>query len=386
MAYPDFNPLRNRLNMLAEYAYLQQEYGCSDKKIESICQKLKETLEKAETEIRALAPDAALAEKEPNGYDAIHALCDGGNPTANIDDLENKMAGAVFGRFAGCTLGVPVEQWDVPSMKNQALYCGMDFPPKEYWRYVDHPWILQYQVDARTKYSRDGIDGVPVDDDVTYTILGLLIVEKYGFDFITEDVGEFWKEYLPYACTAEMVALDNLRNGIDANYAAELNNPYCQWIGADIRADGFAFAAAGNPHLAARLGYYDAYLSHRRNGIYGEMFFAAAEAAAFMVTDPLDAVLMALREIPRECTLHKDIEWALKIGPTLADYEAAREAVNRRFAGMSAVHTNNNACLVVFALILGRGDFSESISQVVAMGLDNDCTGATTGSIMGAIV
>ena len=53
---------------------------------------------------------------------------------------------------------------------------------------------------------------------------------------------------------------------------------------------------------------------------------------------------------------------------------------------MSCVHTNNNACLAGFALMLGHGDFSESLSQVVAMGLDNDCTGATTGSIMGAIV
>jgi ADP-ribosylglycohydrolase len=279
-----------------------------------------------------------------------------------------------------------VELWGIPAMKDLALHCGMAFPPKEYWHEVDRPWALQYQVDAREKYSRDGIDGVPVDDDVTYTILGLLILEKYGFDFTTEDVGEYWKAHLPYACTAEMVALENLKNGIDANHAAELNNPYCQWIGADIRADGFAFAAAGNPHLAAKLGYYDAYLSHRRNGIYGEMFFAAAESAAFMVTNPLEAITMALREIPKECTLHKDIEWALEVGPTITDYEAAREAVNQRFAGMNDVHTNNNACLVIFALILGHGDFTESISQVVAMGLDNDCTGATTGSIVGAIV
>ena len=77
---------------------------------------------------------------------------------------------------------------------------------------------------------------------------------------------------------------ENLRAGIAAEHAAEKNNPYAQWIGADIRADGFAYAAAGDPALAASLGYRDAYLTHRRNGIYGEMFFAAAEAAAFVLS------------------------------------------------------------------------------------------------------
>lgn len=385
MKYMDFSPMRDQLYRLSEYASLKTEHGCGSE-VGRLYEKLKNALEDTEKELCALEPDAVLAAKEPDDYEAIEALCEGGNLTAAVPDLDEKMAGAVLGRFAGCLLGIPVEMWSIPTMKNLAKHCGMAFPPKGYWLEVDRPWDVQYQVDAREKYSLSGMDGVAVDDDITYTILGLLILEKYGFAFTTADVGEYWKEYLPYACTAEMAALDNLKNGIDANHAAEHNNPYCQWIGADIRADGFAFASAGNPHLAAKLGYTDAYLSHRRNGIYGEMFFAAAEAAAFTVKDPLDAIRIALREIPKECALHKDIEWALEAGPSLTDYQTARDAVDKRFAGMSCVHTNNNACLVVFALMLGHGDFSESISQVVAMGLDNDCTGATTGSIMGAIV
>ena len=80
------------------------------------------------------------------------------------------------------------------------------------------------------------------------------------------------------------------------------------------------------------------------------------------------------------------MEWALTVGPTLADYQAARDAVDQRFAGMSSVHTNNNAALTVFGLFLGKGDFTATIANVIAMGLDNDCTGATVGSIIGAIV
>jgi ADP-ribosylglycohydrolase len=76
----------------------------------------------------------------------------------------------------------------------------------------------------------------------------------------------------------------------------------------------------------------------------------------------------------------------LKVGPGLKDWRAARAAVDERFKGMHVVHTNNNACLTVFGLMLGEGDFTKTIGMTVAMGLDNDCTAATAGSIVGAIV
>ena len=78
------------------------------------------------------------------------------------------------------------------------------------------------------------------------------------------------------------------------------------------------------------------------------------------------------------------MRWALKAAPKIADYRAARAAVDRRFAGMSGVHTVNNACLTILGLAIGGTDFSEVIAQTLAMGLDNDCTAATAGSIAGA--
>jgi ADP-ribosylglycohydrolase len=78
--------------------------------------------------------------------------------------------------------------------------------------------------------------------------------------------------------------------------------------------------------------------------------------------------------------------WALETAPNLTDYLSARKILDERFAGMHFVHTNNNACAIVFALYLGKGDFTKTISIAVGMGLDNDCTAATCGSIIGAIV
>jgi ADP-ribosylglycohydrolase len=58
--------------------------------------------------------------------------------------------------------------------------------------------------------------------------------------------------------------------------------------------------------------------------------------------------------------------------------------VEERFGGMSGVHTNLNACLTIFGLMIGGNDFSRCIGETVAMGYDNDCTAATVGSIFGA--
>ena len=70
--------------------------------------------------------------------------------------------------------------------------------------------------------------------------------------------------------------------------------------------------APGWPERAAAMAYTDAYLSHRRQGIYGEMFFAAAIAAAFAEDDPVAALRIGLTEIPSECTLAKAVRWHLE--------------------------------------------------------------------------
>ena len=128
------------------------------------------------------------------------------------------------------------------------------------------------------------MDGVPTDDDLNYTLLGLMILEEYGLDFTTDQLGEAWIKYLPFAFTAEGIALDNLRKGVPPMQAAEVDNCFLNWIGADIRSDPWGYAAPGWPEKAAEFAYRDAYVSHRRNGIYAAMFFSAAISAASPLT------------------------------------------------------------------------------------------------------
>lgn len=390
MTYPNqhIERLRAKLNSLNDWAALKHEYGAQG--IADIIARVEREIEAACLHIRQLPIDPELAAREPNALDAIRALRPEGprrlwqsfDETAYADRLE----GALLGRFAGCTLGAPVEFWPIDKMANLARENGMDFPPLDYWKYVPEPYELRYAVSPREAYTRDKMKGVPVDDDVTYTLLGLLILEDGGPQFTVEDVGAAWLKYLPYACTAEDIALQNLKKGVPAAQAGELDNPFCEWIGADIRSDPWGYAAPGWPERAAEMAWRDAFISHRRQGIYGEMYFSAVIAAAFAVDDPVEALRLGLTEIPRECALAQAIRWALEEAPRIRDYRAARAAAEAYCAGMSGVHTIINALLTIWGITIHGTDFSKVIGEVVAMGLDNDCTAATAGSIVGAVV
>lgn len=387
MSYPYIPDFNSTLESLIEYARLKHEYG--SKGISGILTELEMNMKNTLEKIKNLPVDEASAASEPDNLLEIRRLRTEG-PRKMIERLDlkiyqEKLKGAMLARFAGCTLGAIVEFWTVDKMEKWAAYIGDKFPSVDYWSKISNPNALRYEKSACQEYTRNSMNGVPVDDDIVYTLLGLLIAEDYGINFTTEDIGNNWIKYLPYACTAEQVALSNLKKGIPALEAADIENPYCQWIGADIRSDPWAYMALGYPEKAAEMAYRDAYISHRRNGIYGEMFFSAAQAAAFVVDNPIDAVKIGLTEIPKDCALHKDIEWALESGRNIKNYKEARAAVDGRFAGMSGVHTNSNACLTVLGLMIGGTDVTRVISEIVAMGQDNGCTAATAESIVGAI-
>ncbi|MBT7161665.1 MAG: ADP-ribosylglycohydrolase family protein [Victivallales bacterium] len=388
MNYPSLPNLNHLSKQLHLQSQLKHEYGSTG--IDAVLAKAGNALQTALSELEGLPVDEALARQEPSALAEIQALRPDG-PRRLWDTLDpatyaERVEGALLGRFAGCTLGAPVEFWPVDKMAAWAEEIDGPFPPTDYWSEITDRHQLRYNRSRRDAYTRDLMDGVPVDDDVTYTLLGLLILEDHGPDFTVADVGAAWLKYLPMACTAEAVALGNLRKGLPAEEVGAVGNPYCEWIGADIRADPWGYLAPGWPEKAAELAWRDAYISHRRNGIYGEMFFAAAISAAFAVDDPIEAMEIGLTEIPAECAMAKAVRWALDTASDITDYKVARETVNEHFVGMHPVHTINNACLTIWGLTIGRRDFTKVISETVAMGLDNDCTAATAGSLCGAIV
>lgn len=329
----------------------------------------------------------------------------------NSSQWLDKFNGAWLGRAIGCALGKPLEYG--------CFMGGSNGRPG--WQNV-HLWfkganawpIENYTPGVSTARQEYGLELAPygmestleqirymqTDDDIRYTVLGLIMLEQKGHNWDSWDIGSLWHERLPYkqVCTAETQAYLNFAQ-VSHHYPVSVKpddweqkkhwvrsylNPFREYIGAQIRADGLAYGAAGRPELAAEFAWRDASFSHVRNGIYGEMFVAAMIAAAFVESDPRKLVEIGLSEIPRNCRLARDIRQAVQIAEECSDQLLLVERIWEAFKHYDPVHTNNNAALVAASLVFAKGDFNTAVSTSVLGGWDTDCNGATVGSIMGA--
>lgn len=352
---------------------------------------------------------------EPSDLPAIRALRAPGMRQAPLpygkEVLFDRMYGAWLGRCAGCALGKPVEHYmdskdgvsSKDRIKRYLLAAGKEeWPLNNYFPFrknADGTDELIHPASCREK-----IAFMETDDDIRYTVLGQIILTEAGRGFDSWHVARAWMQHLPYrfVCTAETQAYRNLVmrynfhahrcevGQIDWTWVATHDNPYREWIGAQIRADSWGYGAPGNPELAADFAWRDARISHVKNGIYGEMFCAAMIAAAFALDDPLAIVEAGLAEVPRTSRLygemHQTIDICRKHDFRAAQFEPVLDEIYALLGHYHPVHTNNNAALVVAALLLGRHDLEKVITIAVMGGWDSDCNGATAGSIAGAML
>lgn len=337
----------------------------------------------------ALGPDAELELREPSELDAIRQLRPDG-PRAlpmDLDDerLTDRMLGAWLGRAAGCALGKPVESWSRAEIRAVLEFAG-EYPLERYIPPVD--WPVRPWHSNNINCLRGNISRMARDDDMDYTLLGLVLMERCGHAFTTQDVGDAWLRYLPYhsVYTAERETYRNLVAGLGPPETATWRNPFREWIGAQIRADFWGYAAAGLPELAAEFAWRDARLSHVKNGIYGEMWMAASIAAAFVVDDPVEAIRIGLSEIPAECRLARAVTQVLDWHSGRLSREALLDKIEETLGAYHGVHTINNAALVVAGLLLGDRDLGTTICAAVEGGWDTDCNSASAGSLVGAMV
>jgi len=303
------------------------------------------------------------------------------------DVVADRIHGAWIGRCAGCLLGKPVEGIHSPELWSFLKETGQ-WPLRDYIRYDAAGGIRDRYAEIFRRGEAIPASGMPVDDDTNYTTCGVLIVSQYGPDFTPVDVAQFWQSNLPLlaTCTAERVAYRNFGLHVQPPASASWRNPYREWIGAQIRADGFAYVTVGQPERASEFAWRDACISHIKNGIYGEMFVAAMIAAALYVDSIGDLITVGLSEIPSQCRLAEDIRQAIRWRDEGLDYDEAVGRIHGRWDEKKAYdwcHTNSNAVICAVALLWGGENFGRSICMAVQAGFDTDCNGATVGSILG---
>lgn len=403
--------------LIREEVRERQEEGCKTQgflsKIDEIFQKSLPRQEQFRRlmeiyqELEALPVSEDFPYQEPDQFDDILALSDDPSGLAGLpvprDALYDRLYGAWLGRCIGCAMGKPLETFPYMGGKDgmpgylfvrEYLEGAASYPLSGYV-----PGTSAAQKDGLTavcpRSQREQIQYMETDDDIRYLVLALMLAEKHGNDFSRKDIETLWLENLPAGLTftAERRAYFNAMVCEETDperrrrYITGFLNPYREWIGAQIRADGYAYVNAGHPLSAVKAAYTDASFSHTKNGLYGAMFIAAAIASAFSYGpgDEEKVVRTALHAVPKTSRLYEAILAAEDIAKESLSQEEVYEALWKKFGHYHGVHTINNAAVCTAALCFAEGDFTKALSTAVCAGWDTDCNGATVGSILGAL-
>lgn len=343
-------------------------------------------------ELRRLSKKPDYPYVEPDDIDSILAAsnCADVKPTQpDIGTLNQKIAGAWYGRIAGCLLGKTVEGIRTDELI-PFLKCSGNYPMHRYMYSTDVPENANeiYRFNFPSRVYADKLACAPADDDTNYTCLYQLLIDRYGRDFTSQDVCAFWQSRQPKTayCTAERAAYRNMSDGIQPPNTAVYQNAFREWIGAQIRGDYFGYINPGDPLEAAKMAWKDASVSHVKNGIYGEMLISAMLARAAVSDDILDIINTGISCIPSACRLTERLNELLGKHAGGVDESSVFNwihAIYNEKVGHDWCHTISNALIVCACLLYGNNDYGRSICMAVQTGFDTDCNAATVGSILG---
>jgi ADP-ribosylglycohydrolase len=239
---------------------------------------------------------------------------------------------------------------------------------------------------------RERIRYVAPDDDLNYAIIGMLLLEEKGAGFTKHDVVDLWLRNLPPGWTfgperALLIkaATHTLSPGGDPPFETWVTrwNPGNELCGAAIRVDAYGYACPGRPALAAELAWRDASWTHRRTGVYGAMFVAAAIASAFVLADRMAIFETALQFVPRRSRFYQIAADCLAVVAEADDWLDGYARIHARYGQYGHCQIYQEVGTLINTMRFAA-NVDEGICMQVAQGNDTDCFGEIIGSLLGA--
>jgi ADP-ribosylglycohydrolase len=345
--------------------------------------------------------------REPEEWEEILNACDPARPIAPLASLTSEEASArieaaFLASVCGCILGKPLELDPSLAQLREALEPRGEWPLRDYISQdlrVRGKWKPEAEATLHEDAwhtCRENIRYVAPDDDINYTILGMLTLEAHGADFSWGDIRRLWRRHVslslvygPERTIFARCALDYLEHGLphhveqDQREWVRLWNSHDELCGAQIRADAYGYACPGHPALAAQLAWRDAAFTHRKTGVYATMFTAAAIATAFVERDPLQVFATALQFVPQQSRFHRIVSDSLHEVSQATDWLDGYHRIHGKYKEYSHCQIYQETGTLINTLRFAE-DIGDGICKQVSQGNDTDSFGATAGSILGA--
>lgn len=398
---PSYRLLREQLRaVIADKTEQGRETAHLERELELLPDSY-DTLARFARRLADLPPRRDWRYVEPNALDEIWAECDPARPIGPIAPIDpaqaaGRVEAAFLGRVCGCILGKPLEINPDLATLRRALEAIGEWPLDDYVSERIAPHLPGLHP-SWGETVRERIAYAAPDDDLNYTILGMLLLEEHGRDLTTADVRDAWLRHLPIEMTFGPERRTLLRAGMntlaggspdEVETWAALLNPDDEKCGALIRADVYGYACPGQPALAAELAWRDARLTHRRTGIYGAMFIAAAIASALVAPETSDADRLgvfetALQFVPRRSRFYQIAADSLAKTASARDWLDGYERIHGRYREYTHCCVFQEVGALMTTLRFAR-DVGHGICLQVSQGNDTDSFGATAGSLLGA--
>ena len=237
-------------------------------------------------------------------------------------------------------------------------------------------------------HDLDFYDPVPTEptgnDDLDFQLVWLKMLEDRGVRPRLSDLAEYWVRYLSaYPWNEYGFCRRNLERGLLPPISGCFENYFVDEMGSSVRSEIWACIAPGDPQLAAAMAWKDAVLDHAGGeGVYGEMFWAAVESAAFLLSDPTTLIQIGLRMIPLSCGISRVVRESLWCRENDLRWAEARQRIATIFGHHQPCHTFPNTGFIILGWLYGK-DYGDCLCKAVNCGYDTDSTGATLGALLG---
>lgn len=255
-----------------------------------------------------------------------------------------------------------------------------------------------------TFYAQDLSRGPVPNDDQDLQLVWLNAAERYGRQLNAAILAEYWLSFVVPNWSEYGAGKNNLRMGLVPPFSGEVENPNRDSCGCFIRSELWACLAPGHPEIAVKLAREDGCVDHSGEGLYGEIFFAAVQSAAFATADPEELLHIGLSYLPADCGVAGAVRTARACRREGLDWRAARKKILRQYPCSFAAGTPReemdpdipvgpvgwdapaNIGLTVMAWLYGGGDFGQSLCIAAGCGEDADCTAGTLGATLGILL
>lgn len=224
--------------------------------------------------------------------------------------------------------------------------------------------------------------GMP-NDDLEIQLVWLQALQERGLDITAKDLADYWLKCITYNPDEYGLHKTNLRKGLLPPVSGWFNNWFKDCMGSPIRSEIWACISPGMPHTAANYAYQDAICDHAGGeSVFGEIFNACIESAAFFINDRKELIKFGLKTIPESSKTSIAINTAFQCFLDGVDWKTARNIVLEKVFSPIAQYSPVNLGFQTIGLLYGN-DFGDAICKAVNCGYDTDCTGATVGAIWG---